>query len=185
MKKIIVIMALFLTVFLSSCTVARMGTLENIQDMQKKLATGEGVTTATFDYDSEKVYDAVKYVLLNTNVWAIASIAHTQFSHLKFYDKERAIVIMFYYATSRDVEIAIFFEQQDRMKTKVQFVRNVNKSYLSVLSAQQESAIKYIIDEANFVLKNDGKGYMKYTDENSVKNSDEDRKQLYKPGWQQ
>lgn len=152
---------MILLVCLVSCTTS--------QDIQKKMATGNEVNT-TYDYDWEKVYEAIRYVLQNSDVYPIAIFANRIQSnggngYIKYTYKEKAILIMCFSKVSPpNIEIAIYFEPGSKSTTKVKFV----KGY-TAMTRYQDDAIEYIIYESRFFLKNDGQGYNKYTKQNSNK----------------
>ncbi len=166
MKRILLLTCIVAACFLCSCATS--------QDMGKKLSTGDYVTES-YDYDWEKVYEAVKYVLQNSNSYPIATITSTPFSHIKYYYKEKVIFIMVYSISARDIELAIYFEPKhfdvkSKSATQVKFI----KGFTAALS-DTDDAIKHIIDESQFILKNEGQGYIKYTDDNAMKWEEERR----------
>jgi hypothetical protein len=166
MKRIMLLTCIVAVGFLFSCATS--------QEMGKKLSTGDFVE-ATYDYDWERVYEAVRYVLQNSNAYPIATVTSTQFSHIKYHYKEKVIFIMVYSISARDIELAIYFEPESKSKTKVKFIKG-----LTLALADTDDAIKYIIDESQFFLKNDGQGYIKYTDDNAAKWEEENRKKSSK-----
>jgi hypothetical protein len=141
------------------------------QDIAKKRASGD-VTTASYDHSWEKVYEAYKYVLENSAMDPIATRASSSLSHVKYLTKEKIILVMVYTITARNVELAFYFTPESDAKTKVTIVRG--SSILT--SFTQDAAVAQILDEVNFVLKNDGKGYNDYTTINAAKYDEELKK---------
>jgi len=149
---------LVLSVFVAVCGCA------SSQDIAKKRASGD-VTAASYDQPWEKVYEAYRYVLENSAMDPIATRANSSLSHVKYLTKEKMILIMVYTITARNVELAFYFTPEADSKTKVTIVKGS-----SVLTSfTQDAAVAQILDEVNFVLKNDGKGYNDYTTTNAEK----------------
>jgi hypothetical protein len=138
--------------------------LRHITDMEKKRSSGEAINVS-YDHPWEKVYEAYQYVLQNSAVEPIVMRTSSPFSHVKYLTKQKMILVMVYSVTYRDVEWAIYFTPEADKKTKVTLVEG-----LTVLgTVDQVPAMKHLLDEVAFFLKNDGQGYIEYTSENSAK----------------
>jgi hypothetical protein len=138
------------------------------QDIAKKRSSGD-VITASYEYPWEKVYDTYRYILENSAMDPIATRASSSVSHVKYLTKEKAILVMAYTITAKNVELAIYFTPDGDNKTKVAIVKGS-----SVLTSfNQDAAVKQIFDEVTFVLKNDGQGYNDYSTANAAKYEEE------------
>jgi len=121
----------------------------------------------TYGYSWEKVYDAYHYVFRNSLMPPIVMRSRWEYSHLALLTKEKRMVVMVYVPAIfiyQDIELDISFTPEGSNKTKVHIVKGV-----TVLQKHQEYAVKMLLDEVNFVLKNDGKGFFDYTKTNSLK----------------
>jgi len=155
-RKCLSMMVLFALVMFFGCATSR--------DMADKKASGEA-TNVSYDYPWEKVYDAYHYVLENTAMSPINIRTSSPFSHTKYLKMEKMIMVMNYAVSTKHVELAMYFTAEADNKTKVTIVGG---STLFTTFTQQ-AAIKQIVDEVAFVLKNDGKGYNDYSTANSEK----------------
>jgi len=134
------------------------------QDMASKKASGDA-TNVSYDYPWEKVYDAYHYVLENTAMSPINLRTSSPFSHVKYLTKEKLIMVMNYAVSTKHVELAMYFTPEADNKTKVTIVGGSTL----FTTFTQGAAIRQIVDEVAFVLKNDGKGYNDYSTANSMK----------------
>jgi len=124
---------------------------------------------AYYDYPWEKVYDAYRYVLLNSAMPPIVLRTTIVSSQVKFFTKEKKIIVLFHdlYSPYSDVEWAINFTPDAENKTKVHIAKGT--TVLREYFDDQDEAVKALLDEVNFILKNNGQGYYDYTTANALK----------------
>jgi hypothetical protein len=122
-----------------------------------------------YDYSWEKVYDAYRYVLLNSAMPPIVLRTTIVSSQVKFFIKEKKIVVLFHdlYSPYSDVEWAISFTPDAETRTKVSIAKGA--TVLREYCDDQDEAVKALLNEVNFVLKNNGRGYYDYTTANALK----------------
>jgi hypothetical protein len=92
------------------------------QDIAKKRSSGD-VVNASYEYPWGKVYETYQYVLENSAMDPIATRASSSVSHVKYLTKEKAILVMAYTITAKNVELAIYFAPDGDNKTKVGIVK--------------------------------------------------------------
>jgi hypothetical protein len=155
-RKCLSMMVLLVLMMLFGCATS--------QDIANKKSSGEA-TNVSYDYPWEKVYDAYHYVLENTAMSPVNIRTSSPFSHTKYLKMEKLIMVMNYALSTKHVELAMYFTAEGDNKTKVAIVGGTTL----FTTYTQRAAIRQIVDEVAFVLKNDGKGYNDYSTANSLK----------------
>ena len=160
MKKYCEFIPLIIFIFLCySCTITTM------QDIEKKKLRGDE-TIVYYNYNWEKVYNAIKYVIQHSCVEPI-----TMRNKIPIFDihypknRKRIFIYESVYKVNDHHDVVIFFESITSSETKVEFIRG---DY----GLNTNAAIRYIVDESKFYLgleKPDYDAFMKYTRKNQLK----------------
>jgi len=106
--------------------------------------------TITFNYKLEKVYNATKFTLVNSEDRWIPN-----YSEENYYIEGKAINV----GNRRDIDF--FFDPFGEQSTKVKFV--------ITQKLQAKMAGKRLIDEQQYYLENGEEAYMKYTKNEALK----------------
>jgi hypothetical protein len=169
-RKCLSVLILSFVVVISGCATAW-------QEERQKNFVSETVS-ASYDYPWEQVYDAYAYVLRNSAMGPIVRRTEFEFSRVRYLSRQKKIAIIVYgtpVISSRNIELEINFMPGTDAKTKVNIVKG--STALLVYFDDQDDAVRQLLDEVNFVLKNKGEGYFEYTLENSAKWQEENRAQ--------
>ncbi|PQP34583.1 hypothetical protein C6A37_07035, partial [Desulfobacteraceae bacterium SEEP-SAG9] len=153
-------LTLFLLLFLLLCL-----SCASTQTLERKKAAGD-YTVAIYNYDWEKVYDAMKFVWRHSEDWLI-SMTYANYD-IDYAKEEKKIWIK---VAGFGVDMGIFFEPQDKTKTRVVFVLGGASGGLG-----RGMKTRRFIDETHFYLENGEEAYRKYTHEEMIK-----RKKARKP----